>query len=234
MTWNRHADARWCDRNPVARGCRILVLLAPMAVALGAPGVSGAGGEADANAPNAVVVAQTSAAPIATVAVAADGPANTATADDLKTRALLSDVLARNQHVRVTTAFERFDVRSARIDDAGLHYRGGFQRGVPESELPASPIPWSKVQRIEAAHSHLGTGALLGAVLGLVAGIAWNSASPPHRTAGLFSFGPTDAGVGMGRILLTTCGGVVLGTAVAQSTHRWNVLYPSARDAESR
>ena len=70
-------------------------------------------------------------------------------------------------------------------------------------------------------------GTFLGAVGGAAAGLVWNALDPPKSQAGFLQWGPRDTGVRVGRLLFTTAGGTLVGTAVGYSLRRWKKIYPA-------
>jgi len=164
--------------------------------------------------------------PASDAAVPADAPATGAPAPAVAAPpvplvALREDV---GRHlVRLEVGQDRYELRRARLEPAGIAFDPGDLRGLPsrpagggywqEKPAPAlaSPIGWDRVQRIQTQHSNLLRGAVVGSLLavGMVAAIEETN---PDDTVGFFYAGAVPA--------------LVLGgAAIGVLTHHWKQVW---------
>ena len=114
--------------------------------------------------------------PLVAMLAAPGGAAQAPSADEL--RAL--DALAGSTRiVRVTVDGHRYDAVGSHLGPEGLTYgsiTGGAGRAaivttVETPAAPASPIPWSRIERLETSRSAIHTGMKAGVVLGVIGGL---------------------------------------------------------------
>jgi hypothetical protein len=146
----------------------------------------------------------------------------------------MREPLAKTPPVRISGSFPRLDCRGVTVDESGLHYDDAFRFGAGPASLPASPIPWSRIERVEVAKTGLARGALVGAAIGLALGFVWNSYDPAKSQSALLRWGPTASGTTMGRMVFATAMGTAIGAGVGYSRREWQTIYPAETDSEKR
>ena len=167
----------------------------------------------------------------ATVAVAA--PARAAEPPDSATLHRLQREVNRSGEARVTGERLTATLYGARLEADGISFREALARR--QDPIPAPRIlAWSEIERIDVRPRGSGGGAWIGAAAGLLAGLVWSAADPPKDDNGFLQWGPTSAGVAVGRMLLTTGAGIAIGTAVGRSKLRWHQVYPTAAAQAAR
>lgn len=135
--------------------------------------------------------------------------------------------LAKPGPVRISGSFPSFDARNVTVDESALRYDDAFRFGVNPERLPASPIPWSRIERVEVANTRVRQGAAIGAVVGLAMGFVWSAYDPPRSQAGFLRWGPTAEGITVGRAIFATAMGTAIGAGIGYARRDWRPVYSS-------
>lgn len=134
--------------------------------------------------------------------------------------------------VRVRTASELVMLNRAQATTEGV---AGLYGVVHDASITAAReeprlVAWSEIARIERASSGMGRGALWGAGVGLVMGVAAAASIPPDERDPIEPGGgamPPAAALRTGTVVLSPVAGAFLGALVGNAFPRWQRVHPA-------
>ena len=125
--------------------------------------------------------------------------------------------------VRLTGRRATYLVRRPSVDSSGLSWTSGSGRAAivtaGDAREPEKRLAWSEIERLDAARSRAGRGALVGAVVGAVTGAALVAANGPDLT-------DANDNIVTGFAVLLTASTTVLGALLGFAYPAVHPLYP--------
>lgn len=159
------------------------------------------------------------------LAATARAQATAPTAEDL---ASLNASLRPGTPVHVLGTLRPFSCYGVSLAEDGVHFREAFRFGATAASLPKSPVAWADVQRIEAGHTSIARGAIVGMVFGAVAGGIWNRMDSSNENRSGFVTWVDTRGTADGPIHLAlgAVGGAAMGAVIGAAAKHWEVIWP--------